>query len=157
VGDVVQVLEGTQNMQLQRLNLLEAFQIQEGFAWSPALPTCYALVADSSNPQRWNMWLPTEQTSRTSLQYMYVARRPTNVLVRESRGTVTLSGGVATFSDEVVTSLFVGAVLRVASSDTYQPTGDFGDVPGTTLEFNRDCHDCRDRRGVRSFVSHRCG
>ena len=143
VGDVVQVLEGTQNMQLQRLNLLEAFQIQEGFAWSPALPTCYALVADSSNPQRWNMWLPTEQTSRTSLQYMYVARRPTNVLVRESRGTVTLSGGVATFSDAVVTSLFVGAVLRIASTDTYQPTGDFGDVPGTTLEFNRDCQEVR--------------
>lgn len=143
VGDVVQVLEGTQNMQLQRLNLLEAFQIQEGFAWSPALPTTYALVADSANPQRWSMWIPTEQTQRTSLQYMYVMRRPSNVLVRENRGTVTVASGVATFSEAVVSSLWAGALLRVGTTGVSQPTGDFGDVPGTDVLFNRDCTEVR--------------
>jgi hypothetical protein len=143
VSDVVQVLEGTQNMQLQRLNLLEAFQIQEGFAWSPALPTTYALVADTANPQRWCMWIPTEQTQRTSLQYMYVMRRPSNVLVTEARGTVTVSGGVATFSESVVSSLWNGALLRVGTDDYTQPTGDFGDVPGVDVLFNRDCTEVR--------------
>lgn len=143
VGDVVQVLEGTQNMQLQRLNLLEAFQIQEGFAWSPALPTTYALVGDAANPRRWCMWLPTEQTQRTVLQYMYVMRRPTTVLVREARGTVTVASGVATFSDEVVNSLWTGALLRIATNDYTQPTGDFGDVPGAEVLFNRDCTELR--------------
>jgi hypothetical protein len=143
VSDIVQVLEGTQNMQLQRLNLLEAFQIQEGFAWSPALPTTYALVADSANPQRWCMWIPTEQTQRTSLQYMYVQRRPSNVLVREARGTVTVASGVATFTEEVVSSLWNGALLRVGTNDYTQPTGDYGDVPGVDVMFNRDCTEVR--------------
>lgn len=143
VGDVVQVLEGTQNMQMMRLSILEAHQIQEGFAWSPALPTCYALVADSSNPQRWHLWLPTEQTQPTVLQYLYVVRKPPNALVRENRGTVTVASGVATFSDAVVNSLWDGAVLRIGKTDTSHPTGEFGDIPGNDLLYNRDCHEVR--------------
>lgn len=143
VGDIVQVLEGTQNMQLMRLNLLEAHQIQEGFAWSPSLPTCYALVADSANPTRWNLWLPTVQTDNTVLQYLYVARKPSYALVREYRGTVTVASGVATFSDAVVNSLWDGAVLRISKNDTAHPTGEFGDIPANDLLYERDCHEVR--------------
>lgn len=142
VGDVVQVLDGSQNLQLARLNILEAHQIQEGFAWSPVLPTTYAIVGDSANPQRWHMWIPIEQTQNTVLQYLYVARRPTNVLVRENRGTVSVASGVATFSQEVVSSLWDGALLRVSTNEV-QPTGDFGDVPNTEMLFNRDCSEVR--------------
>lgn len=143
VGDIVQALEGQQNLQLMRLNLMEAHQVQEGFAWSPTLPSCYALVADSANPSRWCMWLPTVQTLDTVLQYLYVARKPTFTLTRESRGTVSVSAGVATFSDTVVNSLWDGAVLRVAKDDTSTPTGEFGDVPVNDLLYDRDCYEMR--------------
>lgn len=143
VSDIVQVLEGAQNMQMMRLSLLEAHQIQEGMVWSPALPTCYALVADSANPNRWSLWLPTEQVEDTVLQYLYVVRKPPNALIREQRGTVTVASGVATFSDTVVNSLWDGAVLRIGKSDTAHPTGEFGDIPANDLLYNRDCHEVR--------------
>jgi len=144
VGDIVQVIEGTTNISMLRLNLLEAFQIQEGFAWSPVLPTCYALVGDSSNPQRWNLWLPLEQTQDSVLQYMYKARRPNDVLTREDRGTVTVTGGVATFSEAVVKPLWNGAnVLLRLSTDENSPTGTFGDTVNGDLRYNRDCYEVR--------------
>lgn len=145
VGDILQVIEGIQNVQLMRLNIIEAFQIQEGFAWSPILPTSYALIGDSNNPQCWNMWIPTEQTQDTVLQYMYKARRPNDVLTRESRGTVTVASGVATFSEEVVTSLWAGAnvLLRIATNDTQTPTGNWGDTQAGDIRYNRDCTEVR--------------
>lgn len=145
VGDVLQVIEGIQNIQMLRLNLVEAFQLQEGLAWSPMLPTSYALVADSNNPQCWNMWIPTEQTQDVVLQYMYKARRPNDVLTRESRGTVTVASGVATFSEEVVTSLWAGAnvLLRIATNDTQTPTGNWGDTQAGDIRYNRDCTEVR--------------
>ena len=144
VGDIVQVIEGTQNISMTRLNLIEAFQIQEGFAWSPVLPTCYALIGDSSNPQRWNMWIPIEQTQDSVLQYMYKSRRPNDVLTREDRGTVTVASGVATFSEDVVTPLWSGAnVLLRLSNDESMPTGNFGDASAGDLRYNRDCYEVR--------------
>jgi hypothetical protein len=145
VGDVLQVIEGIQNIQMLRLNLVEAFQLQEGLAWSPMLPTSYALVADSNNPQCWNMWIPTEQTQDVVLQYMYKARRPNDVLTRESRGTVTVASGVATFSEEVVTALWAGAnvLLRIANNDTQTPTGNWGDTQAGDIRYNRDCTEVR--------------
>jgi hypothetical protein len=143
VGDIVQIIDGTQNLNLMRLNLLEAHMVQDGFAWSPSLPTVYALVADSANPTRWNLWLPTIQTSNTVLQYLYVARKPSNVLDRETRGTVTVASGVATFSEAVVNDNWTGALLRVAKDDISHPTGEFGDVPGNDLLYQRNCHEVR--------------
>jgi len=143
VGDIVQIIDGTQNLHLMRLSILEAHMIHDGFAWSPSLPTVYSLVADSANPTRWNLWLPTIQTNNAVLQYMYVARRPGNALVREFRGTVSVASGVATFSDAVVNALWDGAVLRVSKNDTTHPTGEFGDIPANDLLYQRDCHEVR--------------
>ena len=143
VGDIVQILEGSQNLQMLRLNLLEAHLIQEGMTWSPSLPTCYSLIADSANRGRWNLWLPTEQATSTTLQYLYVARKPSTSLVREMRGTVSVASGVATFTDAVVSPLWEGAVLRIGKSDTAHPTGEFGDVPANDLVYNRDCYEVR--------------
>lgn len=143
VGDIVQIIEGTQNLQMMRLNPLEAHQLQEGIAWSPSLPTSYSLVGDSMNPNKWSLWLPTEQTSDTNLQYMYYVRKPMEVLVREFAGTVTVASGVATFTDAVVNDLWLGAVLRVGEDDTAHPTGEFGDVPAADLLYNRNCTEVR--------------
>ncbi len=137
VGDIVQILEGQQNIRMQRLNLLETHQIFEGFAWSTALPTTYALIADSQNPNRWCLWLPSKIATDTELQYVYVARKPPIVLVRESAGTVTVASGVATFTDAVVSDLWEGAVLRLGTTDTSQPTGMFGDMPGNQMYFEQ--------------------
>jgi hypothetical protein len=145
VGDVVQVLDGTQNITMLRLNLAEAFQIQEGLAWSPVLPNTYALVGDSTNPQRWCLWIPTEQTANSVLHYMYKLRRPNNVLTREDRGTVSVTGGVATFSEEVVTALWSSSnvLLRLSTNDTDMPTSNWGDTSAGDLRYNRDCSEVR--------------
>jgi hypothetical protein len=145
VGDILQVIESKQNMQLVRLDIVESFELQEGFAWSPILPTKYALVGDSNNPQRWNLWIPTQQTQDTVLQYMYKARRPNDVLVREARGTVSVASGVATFSEDVVTTLWDGAnvLLRISNNDTTTPTGAWGDTQAGDIRFDRNCNEVR--------------
>ena len=130
-------------MQLMRLNLLEAHQMMEGFAWSPTLPTFYSLVADSANPTRWNLWMPTQQTQGSVLKYLYVSRKPTYSLVRENRGKVTVASGVATFTTAVVNDLWEGAVLRISKDGVTAPTGEYGDVPVNDLTYNRDCYEVR--------------
>ena len=47
------------------------------------------------------------------------------------------------FSDNIVNSLWDGAVLRIAKDDTTHPTGEFGDTPGNDLLYNRDCYEVR--------------
>jgi hypothetical protein len=142
VGNTVQVY--ADNMALCRLDLLSAYQLLEGFGWSGALPEKYALVGDSMNPGRWNMWVPTIQTQDKALSYLYVARRPQNALVRETRGLVTIASGVATFSDPVVSRLWDGnVVLRVNEENTSGMTGEFGDVPGVELLYNREGNEIR--------------
>lgn len=145
VGDIVQMIETTQNLQMMRLSLLEAHQVSEGYAWSPVLPTTYALVGDTINPQRWHLWIPVQQTQDTTLQYVYKMRRPPNVLAREDRGLVSITGGVATFSEDVVGSLWDSAsvLLRLSSDDRSVPTGPFGDLAGADIRYNRDCYEVR--------------
>ena len=95
-------------------------------------PNRYALIGDSLNPGRWNLWIPTIQTQDQVLSYLYVARRPQNALIREDRGTVSVTGGVATFSDSIVSTLWENeVVLRVSEADSSSMTGELGDVPGT--------------------------
>lgn len=127
VSDVMVVYEGQQNIRLWRVSPTTAFQIQEGFSWSPALPTQYSIFVDPRHPGKWCLWIPCEIYKATELAYLYQARRPDNMLVRESRGTVSVANGVATFSDAVVTPVFVGAVLRLSASSTTPPVGQYGD------------------------------
>lgn len=127
VSDVLVVYEGQQNIRMWRVNPMTAHQIQEGFSWSPALPTQYSVSVDPRSPGRWCLWLPFEIPLATELAYMYQSRRPANTLVREARGTVTVANGVATFSEPVVTPAFVGAVLRLSASETVPPVGPYGD------------------------------
>lgn len=137
VGDIVQVLEGKQNIRMMRLNYLETHQIFEGFAWSLAMPTAYTLVSDFRSPDRWSIWIPTQISQTSILQYLYVSRVPLNPLVRESRGLVSVDSGVATFDTAVVTDNWEGCVLRVGTSDTSQPTGVFGDIPGNDIVYDQ--------------------
>jgi len=127
VSDVVVVYEGHQNIRMWRVSPTTAFQIQEGFSWSPTLPTQYSIFADPRHPGRWCLWIPCEIYTPTELAYMYQARRPSQLLVRESRGTVSVADGIATFSDPIVTPAFVGAVLRLSASATTPPVGSYGD------------------------------
>lgn len=136
VGDILQIIEGQQNLMMMRLSVLEAHVLQEGPAWTPALPTTYSLVGDSANPRRWCLWLPTQQTVDTNLQYLYCVRKPPEVLVKESRGLCSVSGGVATFTDPVVKDSWANAVLRISTTDTTAPTGDFGNVEVADVEYN---------------------
>ena len=136
VGDVVQMLEGQQNLQMMRLSILEAHQLQEGPTWTPSLPRTFALVGDSANPQRWSLWLPSQQSIDTELQYLYIARKPPSVLVLESRGLCSVSNGVATFTDAVVAKNWANAVLRVSSTDADVPTGEFGDLTQADVQYN---------------------
>lgn len=143
VSDVVQLLDGSQSFPTMRLNLLDTFQILGNDAWSASIPHRYSLVADSANPQRWNLWIPVEQTTDIVLQYMYVVRKPPNAIARVRRGTVSVASGVATFSDPVITTDWTGVLLRVAKNDSGHPTGEFGDMPGNAVELNQDCYELR--------------
>lgn len=143
VGDVVQILESNQNLMMMRLTPLEAHVIQEGILSSHSYPNRYTLIGDSANPNRWSLWLPTVINTDTTLQYMYVARRPQASLIREFRGLVTVTGGVATFTEDVVNSLWEGAVLRISKNSTDHPTGEFGDIPSADIVYNRNCWETR--------------
>lgn len=143
VGDIVQLIDGSQSFPTMRLNLLDTFQLLGNDAWSASIPHRYTLVADSANPQRWNLWIPVEQTVDNVLQYMYVARKPPNAVARVRRGTVTVAAGVATFSDPVITTDWTGVLLRVSKNDSGHPTGEYGDMPGNNVELNQDCYELR--------------
>lgn len=143
VGDIVQLIDGAQSFPTMRLNLLDTFQLVGNDSWSASIPHRYTLVADSANPQRWNLWIPVEQTIDNVLQYMYVVRKPPNAIARVRRGTVTVASGVATFSDPVITTDWTGVLLRVSKNESGHPTGEFGDMPGNNVELNQDCHELR--------------
>ena len=127
VSDIMVVYEAKQNVRMWRVSPTTAFQIQEGFSWSPTLPTVYSIVAAAGNPGKWMFWIPCEIFQTTELAYMYYARRPATVLYRESRGTVTISGGVATLSSPVATAAWLGACLRVGVGPESIPVGTYGD------------------------------
>lgn len=141
VGDIVQIIDNGQSVPV-RLSILENFQILGGLQYSTALPVRYSLVADSASPQKWNLWVPSYQPLDVPLQYLYIARRPPNAIARIRTGTVSVSGGTATFSDPVITTDWNGVLLRVSKNDDH-PTNEFGDTPGNDVLLNQDCYELR--------------
>lgn len=127
VSDVVAIYEGHQNLRMCRVSQSTAFQIQEGFSWTPTLPIQYSICSDPRHPGRWCLWVPCEIRIGTELAYMYQARRVEHALARESRGTVSVANGVATFSESVATLAFVGSVLRLSANANTPPVGPYGD------------------------------
>lgn len=143
VGDIMQVFEGQSNMPVLRLSLLETHVVHEGYNWSPQLPTTYALCGDTTTPNRWSLWIPTQLANAVNLQYFYVARRPMDVLVEETRGLASIANGVVTFSDSIVTPRWDGAVLRLGINDTDLPTGSFGALQQSDLVYNDAAYETR--------------
>lgn len=141
VGDIVQIIDNGSSMPV-RLSILENFQILGGLQYSTALPIRYALVGDAANPQQWSLWIPSFQPVDVPLQYLYIARRPPNAIARIRTGTVTVSGGTATFSDPVITTDWNNVLLRVSKDDSH-PTNEFGDTPGNDVVLNQNCYELR--------------
>lgn len=141
VSDIVQIIDNGVCMPV-RLSILENFQMIGGVHYSTGLPIRYSLVADSATPQKWNLWVPSHQTTDVPLQYLYVARRPPNAIARVREGTVSVTGGVATFSEPVITTDWYGVLLRVSRNDDH-PTNEFGDTPGNDVLLNQDCVELR--------------
>lgn len=141
VSDIVQIIDNGVCMPV-RLSILENFQMVGGLQYATGLPVRYSLVADSASPQKWNLWVPTHQPVDVPLQYLYVARRPPNAVARVRTGTVSVTGGIATFTDPVITTDWYGVLLRVSKNED-PPTNEFGDTPGNDVMLNQDCVEMR--------------
>lgn len=141
VGDLVQVINPGQTIALIQLSLAQTMEITNTFGIY-GQPNAYALIADPKYPDRWSLWMPTILTTDTNLQYLYVQRRPANVIYRESRGQVTLATGTATFTDSICRSSWEGAVLRISRNTEY-PTGPWGDMPVSDPILNQDMYEMK--------------
>ena len=134
VGPIVQMVNPSQNLTMLQLNLMETLELSEAFG-SFTQPTTYSLISDPKHPDRWCVWVPSVFTEDDVLHYLYVQRRPARLVFREDRGLVSLSSGVATFSDAICKSSWEGCVLRVSENDE-APTGNWGTVPVADVEYN---------------------
>jgi hypothetical protein len=140
VGEIVQIVDSRRPLQLAPLELLTAHSIHT-LAGLTMMTQAYTLIASPRYPGRYCLWVPTLISEDVVLQYMYVQRRPANVLVKEVTGTVsTVAAGVVSFSDEVVTSLWEGACLRISRNEEV-PTGAFGDDQTGDNIYNPNCHE----------------
>jgi hypothetical protein len=136
VGNIVHVVNSSHNIPLLQMSLAATLELSDAFGMFTQ-PNTYALIANPKYPGRWSLWIPAIVNTDDYLQYLYVGCRPQYIIYREARGTVTLSGGVATFSDSIVRSTWEGCVLRISRTEE-QPTGPYGDMPVSDVAFNDD-------------------
>lgn len=140
VGSICQVVAPRSSIALLQMNLIDTLDLSVTYgAW--AQPSVYSLIASPKHPGRWCMWIPAILTQDDYLQYLFVQTRPQEIVYRESRGRVTLSAGVATFTDDIVRTSWEGCVLRISRNEQ-QPTGPYGDAP-IDLEFNQDMYEMK--------------
>ena len=136
VGNLVSVVDTQQSLALAQVQPISVFNLSEAYG-DFAQPQSYALVADSNHPGKWCLWTPFVLGASTALKYLYHQRIPERAVYREDAGSVSVSSGVATFSDEICRAEWEGAVLRVSRNDD-TPTGNYGDMPVSDLIFNQD-------------------
>ena len=136
VGDVVQIINPLHNVNMQQAPLNVVHIMSDTFG-QVSQPTVYALIADDRNPGRWCLWCPAVLTQDITLNYIYSFKRSNRIIGSETRGTVTLTGGTATFSDAVATDNFVDAVLRI-SKNSLVPTSKYGRADADINDLNTD-------------------
>ena len=134
VGPVLQVINPRHPLHMMQLDIAEVMEISDTFG-SLTQPSTYALVNDPSHPGVWCLWIPSLLTQDEALHYLYVQRRPDRLVFREDRGTVSIAGGVATFSDPICSPHMMGCVLRVSQTDD-APTGNYGGISSVDVEMN---------------------
>ncbi len=139
VGEIVQLINPAHTMALHHGSLIDVHVMSDTFGQT-AQPTTFTLVADDRHPGRWCLWCPAIIVNATTLNYLYIARRNEKLVVSETRGTVTISGGIATFSDAVVNDNFIGAVLRV-SKNSLPPSSKYGRMDHDINDLNMDCNE----------------
>lgn len=124
VGDIIDVADSNQWFTLNRVTINESFWWQEvvGVNFSPH---SWSLISSPDYPGRWEIWLSGSGTNQRDIRYLYTVRHTGLPIEEVSSGTVSVSGDIATFSDDIVTDKFIGAVLRVGE-DELAPTGEFG-------------------------------
>lgn len=126
VGDIVQIIDPTQSVTLSQLDLVDTMVLSEAFG-QYSQPVSFTLIQDPRIQGKWCLWIPSIVTTPTTLQYLYVARRPEKTIPTESAGQVSLSSGTATFTDAVVRTWWEGAVLRISNNDQF-PTSEYGNL-----------------------------
>lgn len=128
VGDVTEVVDSTFFKVLTRKNVPEIWFWQETVN-TETYPLSWCVFPSESRPGRYELWLTGTGAASRSIRYMYRARNTglsfTDVESSTANGNVSVSGTTATFSQSILNSNHVGAVLRI-SSDTSAPTSQFG-------------------------------
>lgn len=136
VGDVRAVMNTEQTFQLQRMQTAEIFWHNSAQNLD-AFPTGWSMIRSEDYPGRWELWLSTVDSTTRELRVHYDARNISLPVFDEREGTVSVSDGgdTATFSSSVLTSDFVGAVLRIGRTGS-PPTprvGSYSEASGNTV------------------------
>ena len=124
VGDIIHILEPRSFSGIRRLPMKSTFWFQEAVT-TETYPYGWSLGPSRNHPGRMELWFTGSGQTERSIRFLYQVRYTNLDITEINSGTVTVDGNSATFTESVLTSSAVGAVLRVAS-DALVPTSVYG-------------------------------
>jgi len=130
VGEISQIVDPNQYAEATRVPPEELFWWQEAIN-TEIYPLAWSLFPSSQYAGRLELWLSGSGEISRTLKIQYRIRHTGVSITELNTGTVSVTGDVATFSESVLTSSAIGAVLRI-SSDGNTPTSQYGRLERNT-------------------------